>query len=130
MPKLICALVSKVRLCKDKTNNKLHAIKIIKKEVMKKARPGSKFSYEDVKAEIAIMKKLNHPNVLRLYEVMDDPKVRSSSSSSAAAAAASCHHRAATCPSSSCSSAMMPKNFRLYEAMDDQGENAITRYVL
>lgn len=32
--------------------------------------------YDDVKAEIAIMKKLTHPNVLRLYEVMDDPKVR------------------------------------------------------
>ena len=30
---------------------------------------------EDMKREIAIMKKLKHPHVLRLYEVMDDPKV-------------------------------------------------------
>lgn len=30
---------------------------------------------DDIKREIAIMKKVNHPNVLQLYEVMDDPKV-------------------------------------------------------
>lgn len=30
---------------------------------------------DDIKREIAIMKKVHHPNVLRLYEVMDDPKV-------------------------------------------------------
>ena len=30
---------------------------------------------DDVKREIAIMKRLSHPHVLRLYEVMDDPKV-------------------------------------------------------
>lgn len=65
---------AEVRLCKDKTTNKLYAIKIIKKENMKKG-VSSKY-YDDVKAEIAIMKKLTHPNVLRLYEVMDDPKVR------------------------------------------------------
>lgn len=34
---------------------------------------------DDIKREIAIMKKVNHPNVLRLYEVMDDPKVRQKS---------------------------------------------------
>lgn len=31
---------------------------------------------DSIKTEIAIMKKVQHPNVLRLYEVMDDPKVR------------------------------------------------------
>jgi [calcium/calmodulin-dependent protein kinase] kinase len=32
--------------------------------------------FEDIKREIAIMKKLQHPNVLRLFEVLDDPNVR------------------------------------------------------
>lgn len=29
--------------------------------------------FEQVKREIAILKKCNHPNVLKLYEVIDDP---------------------------------------------------------
>ena len=31
-----------------------------------------KNAYEDVKTEIAIMKKLNHPNLIKLHEVIDD----------------------------------------------------------
>lgn len=29
---------------------------------------------QDVLREIAIMKKLDHPNVIKLYEVLDDPE--------------------------------------------------------
>ena len=29
---------------------------------------------DDVRREIAILKKLDHPNVVRLFEVLDDPQ--------------------------------------------------------
>jgi hypothetical protein len=65
-----------VRLCKERTTDKLFAIKIITKDMLKKKKVGQDSSHlDDVKREIAIMKKLSHPNVLRLYEVMDDPNV-------------------------------------------------------
>ena len=66
-----------VRLSKDRTTDKLYAVKIMSKDMLKKKKGGkSDESYfEDIKREIAIMKKLLHPNVLRLYEVLDDPKV-------------------------------------------------------
>lgn len=31
-------------------------------------------AFQDVLREIAIMKKLNHPNVIKLHEVLDDPE--------------------------------------------------------
>jgi serine/threonine protein kinase len=34
-------------------------------------KPDSPFEY--IKGEIAVMKKLNHPNILKLFEVLDDP---------------------------------------------------------
>jgi [calcium/calmodulin-dependent protein kinase] kinase len=55
----------------------LYAIKIISKDFLKKRKNGktTETYFEDIKREIAIMKKLLHPNILRLYEVLDDPKV-------------------------------------------------------
>lgn len=66
-----------VRLCKDRTTERLYAIKIISKDFLKKRKNGktSETYFEDIKREIAIMKKLLHPNILRLFEVLDDPKV-------------------------------------------------------
>jgi len=43
--------------------------------LMKKSVGMSSTFMDDVRREVAIMKKLEHKNVLRLYEVMDDPKV-------------------------------------------------------
>ena len=42
---------------------------------MKKSVGMASTFMDDVRREIAIMKKLRHDNVLRLYEVMDDEKV-------------------------------------------------------
>ena len=46
------------------------------KDLLKKKSVGSTNTFmDDVKREIAIMKKLRHEHILQLYEVMDDPKV-------------------------------------------------------
>lgn len=69
---------AEVRLAKDRNTEMLYAVKVINRSVKNKLSQASKKnaqSLEDVKREIAIMKKLNHPHVLRLYEVMDDPNV-------------------------------------------------------
>ncbi|CAM9644716.1 unnamed protein product, partial [Scytosiphon promiscuus] len=78
---------AEVRLAKEKTSNTLYAVKIMNKDFLKKRQArkmerrttfdvGKEETFMDsIKREIAIMKKVHHPNVLRLYEVMDDPKV-------------------------------------------------------
>eukprot|EP00957_Ditylum_brightwellii_P026406 1997405-Ditylum_brightwellii.AAC.1 len=48
------------------------------KDFLKKKSIGKTSFMDDVKREVAIMKKLRHPNVLRLYEVLDDPKITQS----------------------------------------------------
>jgi serine/threonine protein phosphatase PrpC/tRNA A-37 threonylcarbamoyl transferase component Bud32 len=64
-----------VRLAKEKTSDRLYAVKVINKQVLRRKLTGASTMLDDVKREIAIMKKLSHPHVLRLFEVMDDPKV-------------------------------------------------------
>mmetsp|Transcript_6824 Transcript_6824/g.11336 ORF Transcript_6824/g.11336 Transcript_6824/m.11336 type:complete len:1305 (+) Transcript_6824:255-4169(+) len=66
-----------VRMCKERTTDELFGIKILSKEMLKKKKGGNTTEtyFEDIKREIAIMKKLEHPNVLRLFEVLDDPNV-------------------------------------------------------
>jgi len=66
-----------VKMCKNCQTEQLYAMKIVSKDLMKKRKNGNSAEtyFEDIKREIAIMKKLLHPNVLRLFEVLDDPKV-------------------------------------------------------
>ncbi|RHY48014.1 hypothetical protein DYB28_003823 [Aphanomyces astaci] len=66
---------AEVKLCKEKGTGRLFAMKFIDRDVMHKQAKLNKQpdNLMDIKREIAIMKKLNHPNVLRLFEVMDDP---------------------------------------------------------
>ena len=55
---------SEVRLSKNKATNEVFAVKI-----MQKGR------HQMVQQEIAILTALSHPNVIKLYEVIDDKKV-------------------------------------------------------
>jgi hypothetical protein len=52
---------AEVRLCKNKTTNKLFAVKIMSRKAFD---PN----------EVAIMTKLRHPNVLQLHEILDDQR--------------------------------------------------------
>lgn len=69
---------AEVKLVKEKKSDRLYAMKFINRDMMKpqsktlSKQPNAVF--EDIKREIEIMKKLNHPNVLGLFEVLDDPK--------------------------------------------------------
>ena len=64
---------AEVRKCKEKVSGAIYAMKIISRA--KGVGLLKNQTLTDVRKEIAIMKKLNHTNVLRLYEVMDDPKL-------------------------------------------------------
>lgn len=59
---------SEVRVCVHKTSNVTRAVKIIRKSASMSAMP------EDLKREIEILKSLDHPNILRVYEFFDTPK--------------------------------------------------------
>eukprot|EP00741_Cyanophora_paradoxa_P001419 tig00000489_g1372.t1 len=73
--KLGAGSYGKVKICIDTNTNKTYAVKIMKKSILKRKRVGrSGNALQNVLHEIAIMKKLNHPNVVRLYEVIDDPE--------------------------------------------------------
>ena len=67
-----------VKLCKERHNNKLFAMKIISKTTRtgnhKPSIPERLKYNDDVTREVAIMKKLRNDSVIRLYEVIDDPR--------------------------------------------------------
>jgi len=64
---------AKVKLCIDTDTGQTYAIKIFKKSLLK--RKQSRFkgtAFDDVLREIAIMRKLDHPNVVNMHDVIDD----------------------------------------------------------
>lgn len=68
----------KVKLVADTTTNELYAMKICDRAILQKlkrdsrGRPIKSTDMDDLKKEVAILKKVEHPNVVRLYEVIDD----------------------------------------------------------
>lgn len=65
-----------VKLCLNSENKKKYAMKILSKTKLKGIRFSStRTAFSAIETEIAIMKKLNHPNVVSLFEVLDDPQV-------------------------------------------------------
>lgn len=82
-----------VRLCMDTGTEELFAMKIVRKEAAIRQTPPvdvvpadpsapppltprsrCQQQYEQLRSEIAVMKQLSHPHVLRLVEVLDSPK--------------------------------------------------------
>lgn len=55
-----------VKKCKKKSDGQLYAIKIIDKNKVE--------DMNDIDREIDIMGKIEHPNIIRLFEVFDEPK--------------------------------------------------------
>lgn len=50
------------------------AVKVLSRSILKRKRVGRFGSaYDSVMGEISVMKRLDHPNIVRLYEVIDDP---------------------------------------------------------
>lgn len=63
----------KVKLVKHRETGELFALKVLNKSVLKKKRMGSRSMMQDVEDEIRVMKMLDHPRLVRIYEVIDSP---------------------------------------------------------
>eukprot|EP00826_Nyctotherus_ovalis_P035674 TRINITY_DN3081_c0_g1_i16.p2 TRINITY_DN3081_c0_g1~~TRINITY_DN3081_c0_g1_i16.p2 ORF type:complete len:222 (+),score=60.46 TRINITY_DN3081_c0_g1_i16:1098-1763(+) len=63
-----------VKLCVDTVLHKQVAMKIMNKTRLKRLFVAKNTTaYKLLETEIAVMKKMNHPNIVRLYEIIDDP---------------------------------------------------------
>ena len=63
-----------VKLCIDTVTHAQVAMKIMNKVKLKRLFVSkSTTGYKLMQTEIAIMKKMNHPNIVKLYEIIDDP---------------------------------------------------------
>ena len=64
-----------VKLCRDSVTNEKYAVKQMNKRVLQKKQcGGGKSAYDCVVEELKVLKTLDHPNVIWLHEIIDDPK--------------------------------------------------------
>jgi serine/threonine-protein kinase ULK/ATG1 len=64
-----------VHLGYDKDTKTKYAIKEMNKALLMKKRIGKdKNAYDCVIAELEVLKRLQHPNIIWLHEIIDDPK--------------------------------------------------------
>ena len=74
MKKIGSGNFSEVFACFDTNDNKVYAMKVMNKtRLRRKTITRSNSAFDNVKAEMAIMKKLDHPYISKLYEIIDDP---------------------------------------------------------
>eukprot|EP01065_Artemidia_motanka_P009810 TRINITY_DN1506_c4_g1_i1.p1 TRINITY_DN1506_c4_g1~~TRINITY_DN1506_c4_g1_i1.p1 ORF type:complete len:909 (+),score=247.15 TRINITY_DN1506_c4_g1_i1:74-2800(+) len=63
---------SKVKLVIDSETDEHRAMKIMKRPQLQKARASGGCAWDNALRELALMRKMDHPNVVRLHEVIDD----------------------------------------------------------
>eukprot|EP01064_Diplonema_japonicum_P037709 TRINITY_DN8906_c0_g1_i2.p1 TRINITY_DN8906_c0_g1~~TRINITY_DN8906_c0_g1_i2.p1 ORF type:complete len:569 (+),score=118.27 TRINITY_DN8906_c0_g1_i2:180-1886(+) len=63
---------SKVKLAVDNETDEVRAMKVMKKTILNKTRSSSGSAMDNVARELALLKKMNHKNVVKLYEVIND----------------------------------------------------------
>ena len=64
-----------VLLCKDTQTHELFAIKKMNKKALKSKKAGKgKSAYDCVIEELKLLKRLEHPNIIWLHEIIDDQK--------------------------------------------------------
>lgn len=63
-----------VKLCRDSNTNEKFAVKQMNKKMLQKQKcAGGKSAYDCVVEELKVLKTLDHPNVIWLHEIIDDP---------------------------------------------------------
>jgi len=64
----------KVFMCMQQSNNKIVAVKSMKKSILSNVKMDNyRTALDALYDEVKVMKILKHPNIIKLYEVIDDP---------------------------------------------------------